>query len=140
MRTFWSLLLSAVLLSFVAAPTSDAWAAPTRYQRQAARRHADTGRGLGVCVCAARSVGFIGLKQGMFTGEARNYCGRVLFDDLGVPPALYERIPVTVRRAEMAMLGGILGKRRRSDHKGSYGHVLIIGGESGFAGAARMAG
>jgi len=102
--------------------------------------HADTGRVLGVCVCAALSVSFIGLKQGMFTGEARNYCGRVLFDDLGVPPALYERIPVTVRRAEMAMLGGILGKRRRSDHKGSYGHVLIIGGESGFAGAARMAG
>jgi NAD(P)H-hydrate epimerase len=102
--------------------------------------HADSGRVLGVCVCAALSVSFIGLKQGMFTGEARNCCGRVLFDDLGVPPALYERMPVSVRRADMAMLGGILGKRRRSDHKGSFGHVLIIGGESGFAGAARMAG
>jgi NAD(P)H-hydrate epimerase len=102
--------------------------------------HADTGRVLGVCVRAALSVSFIGLKQGMFTGEARDCCGRVLCDDLGVPPALYERIPVTVRRADMAMLRGILGKRRRSDHKGSFGHVLIIGGESGFAGAARMAG
>ena len=102
--------------------------------------HADTGRVLGVCVSAALSVSFIGLKQGMFTGHARDCCGRVVFDDLGVPPALYERVPVTVRRADMASLRGILGKRRRSDHKGSFGHVLIIGGDTGFAGAARMAG
>ncbi len=102
--------------------------------------HADTGRVLGVCVSAALSVSFIGLKQGMFTGHARDCCGRVVFDDLGVPPALYERVPVTVRRADMASLRGILGKRRRSDHKGSFGHVLVIGGDTGFAGAARMAG
>jgi len=102
--------------------------------------HADTGRVLGACVSAALSVSFIGLKQGMFTGEARNYCGRVLFDDLGVPPALYERAPASARRADMASLEGILGKRPRCAHKGSFGHVLVIGGDSGFAGAARMAG
>ena len=102
--------------------------------------HADTGRVLGTSVCAALSVTFIGLKQGMFTGEARDHCGRVVFDDLGVPPALYERIPASAQRAEMATIGGILGTRRRSQHKGSFGHVLIIGGDTGFAGAARMAG
>ncbi len=102
--------------------------------------NADTGRVLGDCVSAEVSVSFIGLKQGMFTGDARNCCGRVVFDQLGVPPALYERIPASVRRADLASLHGILGKRRRSDHKGSFGHVLIIGGDSGFAGAARMAG
>ena len=102
--------------------------------------NADTGRVLGVCVSAALSVSFIGLKQGMFTGDARNCCGRVVFDDLGVPASLYARVEASVRRADMASLHGILGKRRRSDHKGSFGHVLIIGGDAGFAGAARMAG
>jgi hydroxyethylthiazole kinase-like uncharacterized protein yjeF len=102
--------------------------------------NADTGRVLGVCVSAELSVSFIGLKQGMFTGDARNCCGRVVFDDLGVPAALYERTGASVWRADMASLQGILGKRRRSDHKGSFGHVLIIGGDAGFAGAARMAG
>ncbi|GMQ95863.1 MAG: NAD(P)H-hydrate dehydratase [Gammaproteobacteria bacterium] len=102
--------------------------------------HADSGRVLGGCVSAELSVSFIGLKQGMFTGEARNCCGRVLFDDLGVPPALYQRVPASARRADLASLGGILGKRPRSAHKGSFGHVLVIGGDSGFAGAARMAG
>ena len=102
--------------------------------------NADTGRVLGVCVSAELSVSFIGLKQGMFTGDARNCCGRVVLDDLGVPAALYARVGASVWRADMAALQGILGKRRRSDHKGSFGHVLIIGGDAGFAGAARMAG
>ena len=102
--------------------------------------HADTGRVLGVCVSAQLSVSFIGLKQGMFTGDARNCCGRVVFDDLGVPPAIYAGVPASARRVDMASLRGILGKRRRSDHKGSFGHVLLIGGDAGFAGAVRMAG
>jgi len=102
--------------------------------------HADSGRVLGVCVSAALSVSFIGLKQGMFTGEARNCCGRIVFDDLGVPAAIYDAVPATVWRADLASVRGILGQRRRSDHKGRFGHVLIIGGDAGFAGAARMAG
>ncbi len=102
--------------------------------------HADTGRTLGRGVEASVSVSFIGLKQGMFTGEARNHCGRIAFDDLGVPAAIYERLTPSARRADLPSLAGILGTRRRSDHKGSFGHVLVIGGDSGFAGAARMAG
>jgi len=102
--------------------------------------HADTGRVLGVSVAAELCVSFIGLKQGMFTGDARNCCGRVELDDLGVPPALYQRVPTTVRRADLASFEGLLGRRRPSDHKGRFGHVLIIGGDAGFAGAARMAG
>lgn len=102
--------------------------------------HADSGRVLGRCVSAALSVSFIGLKQGMFTGEARNVCGQVVFDDLDVPPEIYARVPVSARRADMASLAGVLGRRPRSGHKGRFGHVLIIGGDAGFAGAARMAG
>lgn len=102
--------------------------------------HADSGRVLGVAVSAALSVSFIALKQGMFTGDARDCCGRIEFDDLDVPAALYAREAMSARRADMASLRGILGQRRRGDHKGSFGHVLIIGGDAGFAGAARMAG
>jgi NAD(P)H-hydrate epimerase len=102
--------------------------------------HADTGRVLGKGVAAALCVSFIGLKQGLFTGDARNCCARVEFDDLGVPPSLYERLPASAWRADMASLHGILGIRRRTDHKGHFGHVLIVGGDCGFGGAARMAG
>ncbi len=102
--------------------------------------HADTGRVLGVGVEAEVSVSFIGLKQGMFTGQARAHCPRVLFDDLGVPADIYTRVPPSARRADLASCRGVLGRRRRSVHKGAFGHVLVIGGDAGFAGAARMAG
>jgi ADP-dependent NAD(P)H-hydrate dehydratase / NAD(P)H-hydrate epimerase len=102
--------------------------------------HADTGQVLGVGVSSAVCVSFIGLKQGLFTGAARDCCACVIFDDLGVPASLYEHLPASAWRADMASLHGILGRRRRADHKGSFGHVLIIGGDAGFAGAARMAG
>jgi NAD(P)H-hydrate epimerase len=102
--------------------------------------HADTGCALGACVAADVTVTFIGLKQGLFTGEARNYCGQIVFDDLAVPGALYERVAVDARRVDMGSLAGVLGPRSRVANKGRYGHVLVIGGETGFAGAARLAG
>ncbi len=36
-------------------------------------------------------------------------------------------------------LRGILPPRQRDSHKGDYGHVLVIGGNHGMAGAARLA-
>lgn len=36
-------------------------------------------------------------------------------------------------------LRGILPPRQRHSHKGDYGHVLVIGGNHGMAGAARLA-
>lgn len=102
--------------------------------------HADSGRMLGSAVAAALSVTFIGLKQGMFTGDGRDCCGQIIFADLGVPATLYDAQPASARRADLASLAGVLGPRRRSAHKGRFGHVLIIGGDTGFAGAARMAG
>lgn len=38
-----------------------------------------------------------------------------------------------------ALLQGFLPKRRRSSQKGDFGHLLVIGGDYGMAGAVRMA-
>jgi len=102
--------------------------------------HADTGAVLGIAVRAEVTVTFIGLKQGMFTGEGPSYCGKIHFDDLKVPHAIYKRVKATVSRLEaIELLKKCLGKRSRTGHKGSYGHVLIIGGDKGMTGAAQLA-
>jgi hydroxyethylthiazole kinase-like uncharacterized protein yjeF len=100
--------------------------------------HADTGSILGVAVRAHITVSFIGLKQGMFTGVGPDYCGKIYFDDLKVPAEIYEQVNTIVTRLDYAILTANLPKRSRTAHKGNFGHVLVIGGDSGMIGAARM--
>lgn len=45
----------------------------------------------------------------------------------------------SLRPLDLADLRGILPPRRSDSHKGDYGHVLVVGGNHGMAGAARMA-
>lgn len=52
----------------------------------------DTGAILGDAIQADLTVTFIGRKRGQVTGQGPAVCGRLVFDDLGVPPALYERV------------------------------------------------
>ena len=101
--------------------------------------HADTGRVLGTAVRAAVTMSFIGLKQGMFTAEGREYSGTILFDDLAVPAEVYTRVASAAERIAYADLQRQLKPRARSAHKGNFGHVLVMGGDCGYAGAARLA-
>jgi NAD(P)H-hydrate epimerase len=102
--------------------------------------HADTGAVLGAAVQATATITFIGLKQGLFTGQGPACCGEVSFADLGAPPDIYPAIHPACWRYVGEDLPALLPKRRRSAHKGHFGHVLVIGGELGLAGAARLAG
>lgn len=101
--------------------------------------HSDNGTVLGVSIRASATISFIGLKQGLFTGEGPDYCGEVYFDDLKVPPLTYKQVKSAVNRIDVEQLKILLPKRSRVAHKGTFGHVLIIGGDSGMTGAARLA-
>jgi NAD(P)H-hydrate epimerase len=102
--------------------------------------HSDTGQLLGEAIRADATISFIGLKQGLFTGEGPECCGKVYFDRLDVPPGVYERQLPNSRRVEWREQSRRLKPRSRTAHKGDYGHVLVIGGEVGYSGAALMAG
>jgi len=101
--------------------------------------HADTGQVLGVAVEAAATISFIGLKQGMFTGQGPACCGQVLFDDLQVPAAVYAGQGAAAQRIDWAGLKHQLRPRSASAHKGHFGRLLVIGGDTGFGGAICMA-
>jgi len=102
--------------------------------------HSDLGRILGTAVRAAATISFIGLKQGLFTGSGPDCCGDVRFDALQVPAAIYARQILSARRLDRTQLDGLLARRPRSANKGSFGHVLVVGGARGYSGAARLAG
>lgn len=97
--------------------------------------NADTGVAMGCAVRADKTMTFIALKQGLFTAEAPEYCGSIEFNALQVPDALLQQFPV----AATLLSSCTLGKRTRTSHKGHFGHVLVIGGDYGYSGAARLA-
>ncbi|MEE9425086.1 MAG: NAD(P)H-hydrate dehydratase [Methylococcales bacterium] len=100
--------------------------------------HADSGRVLGVAVVEAdQTATFIGLKQGLFTGQAADVCGQVNYYSLEVPQSVLElEQPSALRFIAPSPL---LPTRKFSAHKGHFGHVLLIGGESGYSGAICLA-
>lgn len=102
--------------------------------------HADTGSPMGGAVKADIVVSFVGRKQGLYTGRSLDYRGRIIFDDLGIPLSVYQKLMSSVRLIDHQVHAEGLPKRRLNAHKGLFGHVLIIGGGPGMPGAAMMAG
>ncbi|WPG40454.1 NAD(P)H-hydrate dehydratase [Variovorax sp. EBFNA2] len=83
---------------------------------------------------ARATLTFLTLKPGLFTAQGRDATGKVWFDDLGCSAFIRER--------PTARLAGApdIRPRTHASHKGSYGDVAVIGGASGMAGAALLAG
>jgi hydroxyethylthiazole kinase-like uncharacterized protein yjeF len=100
----------------------------------------DTGHILGEAVRAERTVAFLGLKLGFYLGEGPNCTGTVMCDPLDVPEEVFAAVQPAALRIDEEILARTLPRRRRTTHKGQQGHVLLIGGGTGMAGAARLAG
>lgn len=101
---------------------------------------ANTGKVQGTAVKSDCTVTFIGQKQGMHTGEAANYCKKIIFNKLDVPPDIYQSVIQTAELVDISIFENLFSPRSRTNHKGHNGHVLIIGGDYGYAGAVKMSG
>ncbi|MCL4401928.1 MAG: NAD(P)H-hydrate epimerase, partial [Acidobacteria bacterium] len=67
--------------------------------------------------------------------------GELRVGPIGSPPDLYEADEtIYLSLAERAQFRQLLAPRARNAHKGSFGHVLVVGGSKGKTGAAAMAG
>lgn len=99
---------------------------------------ADSGRLLGAgAIRADWTLSLLSLKPGLFTAAGREHAGEVWFDDLGTGTA----------NGAQAWLGssvcpppGSFPARRHSQHKGSFGDVIVVGGAPGMWGAMVLAG
>jgi NAD(P)H-hydrate epimerase len=101
--------------------------------------HADSGTVLGAAVEACCTVTFIGRKRGLYTAAGAQCAGEVEFDGLAVAPEIYAAQSAAVQLIGQPPLGALSTRRRRDAHKGDFGHVLVVGGNAGMAGAARLA-
>lgn len=86
---------------------------------------------------------FLTLKPGLFTASGRDLSGQVWWDDLGVPVPTEITLDAWLAGQDRQSTGG-RGQARHNSHKGSFGDVAVVGGESAqtthMAGAALLAG
>ena len=104
--------------------------------------NSDTGVAADVVVHAAVTVCFIGLKQGLLTADGPDCTGEIVFHDLALPDTVLRSAPVhdlSATRIDIHSVPKLLPPRRPSTHKGDCGHVLVVGGDVGYGGAALMA-
>lgn len=100
---------------------------------------ADTGRSLGACVIAERTVTMAALKVALVGAPGFARCGTVDIVDIGVPPALIAATGIRAGLVERADVAQWLPHPQVLDHKGRRGHLLVIGGGPGMRGAGRLA-
>lgn len=100
---------------------------------------ADSGAILGCAVRGHATLTFIGHKRGLFTGQGPAVTGPVFCDDLGVPAAIYDGVEPWIEVLDDERGGTELPRRAPTAHKGDAGRILVIGGNTGMAGAVRLA-
>jgi hydroxyethylthiazole kinase-like uncharacterized protein yjeF len=100
---------------------------------------ADTGRPLGPCVRADRTVTFAFQKRGLVLYPGAELAGEVEVADIGIPARAAVSVPVCCELVTEEEARGLVPVRRPEAHKGDAGRVLVIAGSPGKSGAAHLA-
>ncbi|MCP4897143.1 MAG: NAD(P)H-hydrate dehydratase [bacterium] len=98
-----------------------------------------SGVAAGPVLSAELTVTFAALKQCHVLPPASLHCGDVAVVDIGIPPQTLEQDCRTwlLEDEDITLL---LPMRPPDGHKGTFGHLLIVAGAKGRAGAVAMAG
>lgn len=100
---------------------------------------ADTGRPLGPCVRADRTVTFAFQKRGLVLHPGPAYAGEVEVAEIGIPPEAAARVPVEAELLVEEEARALVPPRDPEAHKGDAGRVLVVAGSPGKTGAAHLA-
>lgn len=101
--------------------------------------HGDTGKVLGTAVKAETTVTFGVNKLGLVLYLGCEYAGNVVIGDIGYPACSYEAIKNPAYYYDRNDIESCLPARKPDGHKGTFGHVLVIGGSKNMCGAAVFA-
>jgi ADP-dependent NAD(P)H-hydrate dehydratase / NAD(P)H-hydrate epimerase len=96
---------------------------------------AQTGNVAGEAVRATATLQLLASHCGLLTGAAIDYCGELATEAIGVNVDPRDACAFALRADA---LGDWLQPRARDSHKGTYGHVLCVGGDAGSGGAIAL--
>ncbi|HVS04191.1 MAG TPA: NAD(P)H-hydrate dehydratase, partial [Thermoanaerobaculia bacterium] len=90
-------------------------------------------------VQADLTVTFAAPKVALLLAPAARAAGELVVADLGIPPWVVEEADGDLHLLLAEELAPLLAPRRRQAHKGDFGHLLLVAGSAGKAGAAILA-
>ncbi len=99
----------------------------------------DTGQVMGDAIQADLTVTFACPKRGHFLVPGMDHRGDLVVADIGIPPSVRNRLGGAVSLMTAADARARVPARKAAAHKGSFGHVLVIGASVGMTGAATLA-
>jgi len=99
----------------------------------------DTGAVMGTAVRADLTVTMAFLKRGLVLYPGAGYAGTVRVADIGIPSEVSEKEHISVSLLDRDSVWGVISSRLPDAHKGDFGHLMVVAGSPGKAGAAIMA-
>jgi len=99
----------------------------------------DRGNILGTAFRADLTTTFGVRKLGLYLGAGPEHAGEVVRVDIGWVRPVVDRIGASARLADEQAMRPLVPARPAEGHKGSFGHVGIVGGFPGTEGAAVLA-
>ncbi len=86
-----------------------------------------------MAVHAHATLCFAAAKPGLVLPEAKPYTGQIFVRNIGMPHVVQAQNPPDFRLLQEHTLGTLLQEDKNNSHKGSWGHVLILGGSTAHA-------
>jgi NAD(P)H-hydrate epimerase len=100
--------------------------------------HSDTGNICGTAIKADATITFGHQKMGQAMPTGDQHCGKLAIADIGIPKQISESISSKQYLLTSKTINLNLYNRPSSAHKGTTGHVLVIGGSIGKTGACAL--
>ena len=98
----------------------------------------DSGKPRGCCIKAAVTVTYGLPKIGQVLLPGTEFVGKLEVVDIGIPPAVVDEVGPKHHLLTQEMIKPSFNPRPLQSHKGTTGHLLVIGGSPGKTGAAVM--
>lgn len=98
--------------------------------------NSNTGKRLGTCIKANKTITFQFYKTGFLNYDALNYAGDIVVCNIGIPQSVEKEFKINDILLEKNFIKNKIKPRNKFLHKGDCGKVLVVAGSKEFTGAA----
>lgn len=94
-----------------------------------------TGKVMGNCVKANKTITFEVLKEGFINYDTDKYCGKIIVEKIGIPENVVAKFHKQIYMLTDRTVKSKVHARGKYGYKGEYGYVAVVAGSKEYIGA-----